>query len=156
MTCGKPGACCPWIFPALRAAGDDGADVRRTQKGPDRSPSAEADAERLEQPQQRHAEEEFAVKRLELDLDRASWVVELAMEWSKEKHGQELPPAIVSELTKNLFNDRDAAKGTRSKADLFENLLGASSEAEIDAGNAKFKFNRRGAARLKDTLKDDE
>jgi hypothetical protein len=99
---------------------------------------------------QRHAEEEFAVKRMELDLDRASWVVELAMEWSKETNGQELPPSILSELTKNLFNDRNAAKSDPGGP--LSSLLDASTKAEVSVGDAKFSIDRKGAKMLKEAL----
>lgn len=105
---------------------------------------------------QRHAEEEFAVKRLELDLDRASWVVELAMEWSKEKNGHELPESIARELTKNLFNDRNAAKGSSLRGDMLSEILGASTQAELEAGNAKFKLNRNGASKLRDAIQGED
>jgi molybdenum-dependent DNA-binding transcriptional regulator ModE len=44
---------------------------------------------------QRHANEEFHLKRMELDIDRASWFVEMAFEWKDEK-GEEIPDALMS------------------------------------------------------------
>ena len=44
---------------------------------------------------------------LELDLDRASWVVEMALEWKDEK-GTESPAELVQTRARNLFVDGDA------------------------------------------------
>lgn len=49
-----------------------------------------------------HAEEEFRLKRLDLDIDRASWVVEMAMEWKRETDGDVIPAAIIDGVTRNL------------------------------------------------------
>ena len=51
---------------------------------------------------QAHAQEEFTQRRLELDVDRASWVVEVGLEWKDEK-GTPMPPELLERLTSNLF-----------------------------------------------------
>jgi hypothetical protein len=51
-----------------------------------------------------HADAEFMFKQLELDINRASWVVEMALEWKDEK-GRELPPELLDRLTRN-FSDK--------------------------------------------------
>lgn len=51
---------------------------------------------------QRHAEEEFKLKRLELDMDRANWLVELAMEWENITKSS-FPPELVEKLSRSLF-----------------------------------------------------
>ncbi|MBS1831008.1 MAG: hypothetical protein JST93_37290 [Acidobacteria bacterium] len=43
---------------------------------------------------QNHADEEFRLKRLDLDIDRASWLVEMLLEWSEEKDGA-IPREVV-------------------------------------------------------------
>jgi hypothetical protein len=55
---------------------------------------------------QKHADEEFRLKRLDLDIDRASWLVEMALEWKDEK-GTEIPKELVDRLSQNLFSGRD-------------------------------------------------
>lgn len=104
---------------------------------------------------QRHAEEEFKLKRLELDFDRASWVVELAMEWSKEKGGQEVPETVLRELTRNLFTEADSTTASK-KQDVFSALLDASTKAELVVGTSKFSLNHKGGKKLKDALADEQ
>ena len=49
-----------------------------------------------------HANEEFRLKRLDLDIDRSSWIVEVALEWQEEKGGA-IPQELLDKLTHNLF-----------------------------------------------------
>lgn len=51
---------------------------------------------------QKHAEEEFKLKRLDLDIDRANWLVELAMEW-KNITKSEIPADLIEKLARSLF-----------------------------------------------------
>lgn len=51
---------------------------------------------------QKHADEEFKLKRLDLDIDRANWLVELAMEW-KNINKTEIPSELIDKLAKSLF-----------------------------------------------------
>ncbi len=79
-----------------------------------------------------HAEEEFRLKRLDLDIDRASWVVEMALEWQKEKNSV-IPPELIEPLTQNLFEDRGGiSRTTHPHEDLLAALLGASSGLKVD------------------------
>lgn len=51
---------------------------------------------------QKHADEEFKLKRLDLDIDRANWLVELAMEW-KNITKSEIPTDLIEKLARGLF-----------------------------------------------------
>ncbi len=51
---------------------------------------------------QKHADEEFKLKRLDLDIDRANWLVELAMEW-KNITKSEIPADLIDKLARSLF-----------------------------------------------------
>ncbi len=51
---------------------------------------------------QKHADEEFKLKRLDLDIDRANWLVELALEW-KNITKSEIPTDLVERLSRSLF-----------------------------------------------------
>lgn len=51
---------------------------------------------------QKHADEEFKLKRLDLDIDRANWLVELAMEW-KNITKSEIPTDLIDKLARSLF-----------------------------------------------------
>ncbi len=97
-----------------------------------------------------HAREEFRLKRLDLDLDRASWVVEMALEWSDEK-GTEIPKELVERLTANLFVDDDIKEEALHPADqLASALLGASANANLKLpGGNELTFDRKSIKKLK-------
>jgi hypothetical protein len=96
-----------------------------------------------------HAREEFKVKRFELDLDRASWVVEMAMEWQDQK-GTELPPHLIEKLTQTLFTDPDVVpEAVHPTEQLASALLGASAEANLQLpGGVSLKLDRKSLKQL--------
>jgi len=82
-----------------------------------------------------HADAEFNFKQLELDINRASWVVEMALEWKEEK-GTELPPELLDRLTKNLFRDvSQTSNDTDNPPDIASLLIGSASNVKFKAGN---------------------
>jgi len=93
----------------------------------------------------KHADEEFKLKRLELDVDRASWVVEMANEWTDERGGQ-LPESLVACLSKNLFETEDKSiRASHPNEDLASALLGATSCLSLNIpGVGEASLNRRG------------
>ncbi len=98
---------------------------------------------------QMHADEEFRLKRLDLDIDRASWVVEMAMEWQEEKGGA-LPQELLDRLTANLFIDKQSSGVTNHPyEDVIKGLLSVSTEAEWPIpGGGKVKIDRKGTKKL--------
>ncbi|MCB1432418.1 MAG: hypothetical protein KDK75_08165 [Alphaproteobacteria bacterium] len=50
----------------------------------------------------RSADADFEVRRFDLDIDRASWVVEMGLEWRKNEGGV-MPSALLDSVTRNLF-----------------------------------------------------
>jgi hypothetical protein len=79
-----------------------------------------------------HSSEEFRLKRLDLDIDRASWIVEMALEWKDEK-GSEFPPGLADRLSRNLFVDDfgDFKQPKHPTEDLASALLGASTSLSM-------------------------
>jgi hypothetical protein len=49
-----------------------------------------------------YANEEFRLQRLDLDVDRASWLVEVLMEW-RAAGGAEVPQELIARLANGLF-----------------------------------------------------
>jgi hypothetical protein len=107
-----------------------------------------------------HAEEEFRLKRLDLDINRASWLVEMALEW-KDEEGQTIPAELIGPLARNLFAVDGGLEGVRHPAqDLASKLLEASSslnvsipgvgEAKLD-GKAVKRFNQATREAAKDS-----
>jgi len=97
-----------------------------------------------------HADEEFRLQRLELDIDRASWIVEMALEWRDEK-GSEIPPALLARLSENLFTGDDQRQPVRHPSeDLASALLGASSGLTLRIpGLGEASLNRKGIQNFK-------
>lgn len=102
---------------------------------------------------QRHADEEFRLKQLDIDIDRASWVVEMALEWKEEK-GTELPQELIDRLTRNLFREARSQDDVRHPTeDILSTLLGEATKLRLGApGIAEAEFDRRGLKRAKKTV----
>lgn len=101
----------------------------------------------------RHADEEFNIKRFELDIDRASWIVEMAMEWKDEK-GSDIPIQLIDRLTTNLFDSTPDEPAPRHPSeDLASALLGASSELSLNVpGVGDIKVDRKGTRQFKKAI----
>jgi len=87
-----------------------------------------------------HAEAEFKLKQFQLDIERASWVVETVLEM---KAGQEIvPTALLNSLTKNLFEYETGRKDEElNPADeLASALLGTASNVKVKAGDSEITF----------------
>jgi hypothetical protein len=105
----------------------------------------------------KHADEEFLLKRLELDIDRASWVVEMALEW-KEEQGRELPPQLIERLTENLFVSQSPTDKTNHPSeDLTSALISASSGMSVKIpGVGEIAIDRKGIDKFKRNLVEKE
>lgn len=98
-----------------------------------------------------HADEEFRLKQLELDIDRASWVVEMAMEWSDDK-GSTIPDELIDRLTAGLFQRTDSGnpKPKHPTEDLASALLSASSGLTLKIpGFGEATLNTKGVRQFK-------
>lgn len=94
---------------------------------------------------EQHAQEEFRLKRMALDVDRASWVVEMAMEWKDEK-GAELPTELLTRLSAHLFEQGTTREEALHPADqLASALLGSAAElsVELPGGKGALKLDRK-------------
>jgi len=60
---------------------------------------------------ERHSELEFQLKQFELDIDRATWVVETALEWRQEQHST-IPNHLLESISRNLFSRSDKDEGS--------------------------------------------
>ena len=100
-----------------------------------------------------HADEEFKLRQLELDFDRASWLVEMALEW-KEERGAEIPKELVDRLSRGLFV-KGSSKGElkHPAQDLASSLLGASAALKIDVpGLGQLQLDRKGLNRFQKAI----
>ncbi|HMP04093.1 MAG TPA: hypothetical protein PKD86_02970 [Gemmatales bacterium] len=71
---------------------------------------------------QKHADEEFKLKRLDLDIDRANWLVELAMEW-KNITKSDIPDDLMDKLAHRLFTSEDSKELDMHPAETFLSAL---------------------------------
>jgi hypothetical protein len=98
---------------------------------------------------QRHADEEFRLKRLEIDVDRASWIVEMALEW-KERGHSEIPLPLIEKLSANIFETGDRRPEEKSPADqLASAILGESAKLKLMTTFGEIELDRKGIKELK-------
>ena len=99
---------------------------------------------------QTHADEEFRLKRLDIELDRASWIVETALDWT-DQTGEPIPTSLLDRIGANLFSDEGGDTEALHPADqLASAIFGASSEATIKLpGGNELRLDRRAINRLK-------
>ena len=77
---------------------------------------------------ERHSELEFQLKQFELDIDRASWVVETALEW-RQVQNSTIPDHLLESISRNLFSrsDKDETADMHPADYLASALLGKAS-----------------------------
>ena len=101
----------------------------------------------------RHAQAEFELKQFELDVDRASWVVETAMEWRSSQHGV-IPSRLLDSISKNLFVSKEQIRDENiHPADyLASAILGSAAKAKLKVGDNEIELDRKGIKQMeKDT-----
>jgi len=100
---------------------------------------------------EQHSAAEFWLKQFQLDFDRASWVVESALEWRRDQK-TEIPVPLLDGITRNLFLDRDHA-GEKSTAadDLASALVGNASQVKLRVGENEISLDRKGLIGLSKT-----
>lgn len=93
----------------------------------------------------RHADAEFRLRQLELDVDRASWVVETALEWKAEQNSP-IPDHLLTSISRNLFrSDEEVGAEASDPLDhLASALLGNASRLQLDVAGNKLDFDRKG------------
>jgi hypothetical protein len=90
-----------------------------------------------------HADEEFQLKRLDLDIDRASWLVEMMLEW-RGAAGIELPQAFLDRLANGLFNEwqgRPAA--THPAEDAIASILSSPAAVKLNFPGGEVSLDRK-------------
>lgn len=92
---------------------------------------------------ERHADTEFASKQFALDIERASWLVETALEW-RDKNGTKMPDELIKSLSLNLFANSQHASDDPLKhpADqLASALFGAANKATLRVGQSTVELD---------------
>ena len=79
-----------------------------------------------------HANQEFKLQQLALDVDRAGYAAEMLLEWQEDKGG-EMPAVMVDRLTAGLFIDQTTVGRVQHPSeDVTGALLKAASNVRID------------------------
>lgn len=103
---------------------------------------------------QRHADEEFQTRKYELDFERASFVVEWAMEWAKDE--KDVPQFLIERLSRGLFDFQATESGSATAADAVASaLFGNAASAKLKIGNNEIVLDRQGIKRLKKSASDE-
>lgn len=85
---------------------------------------------------EQHSLTEFHLKQFELDMERASWLVETSLEW-KDAKGTAMPPELMQSLSTNLFSNRDDVEHVVHPADqLASAIFGSASAIKLQAGDS--------------------
>lgn len=100
---------------------------------------------------EQHAQAEFKLKQFQLDIERASWLVETALDWDA-KQDKELPKELLEGLSKNLFHfDEDKIDQVRHPVDeLASALMGTASKVRLNLGGNEVELDGK---RLKNAAK---
>lgn len=93
---------------------------------------------------EQHSQAEFQLKQLQLDIERASWIVETSLEW-KESEGSSMPIKLLESLSKNLFSNEEhkSIENASHPADMLASaLIGtAASKVKVKTDNAEIEFD---------------
>lgn len=101
-----------------------------------------------------HADQEFRLQQLALDVDRAGYATEMLLEWQGNEGG-EMPAVLVDRLTTGLFMDQTTvAKAQHPMEDVTGALLKASSGVRVDIpGIGEATIRGRGIRKLDKNLR---
>ena len=80
----------------------------------------------------KHADAEFKLKQFQLDIERASWVVESSLEW-KESKGSSIPMELLDRISAGLFSSHEGqTEESNPKDELASALLGTASQIKLN------------------------
>lgn len=90
----------------------------------------------------KHADEEFRLKRLRLDLKRAIWFVETAREWTTTKDGAPMPAEIVNRLLTGLFEYQAQNDPNIEPKDALASMLMGGSKTRLNFPGGSVEYDR--------------
>lgn len=98
---------------------------------------------------ERHADTEFYLKQFELDIDRANWVVETALEW-KEKQEKAIPDTLLASISRNLFmkTEKDDDANMHPADYLASAILGSASNVNLKVPGGEINLTNKGIKKL--------
>jgi len=98
----------------------------------------------------KHADAQFQTKQFEIDINRATWAVEAALEW-KNIQNEEMPEALLAGITKNLFEGSTATGETVEYSPLSalaSGLLSSASNVKLNANGYEVSYDAKSLKKL--------
>jgi hypothetical protein len=98
---------------------------------------------------ERYADTEFHLKQFELDIDRASWVVETALEW-KLSQDRPMPEHLLETISRNLFSksEKDESADIHPADYLASAILGRASALNLKVPGGEISLTGKDIKRL--------
>lgn len=93
-----------------------------------------------------HAAEEFRLKRFDLDIARASWLVEVMLEWSEAK--SEFPKELIQKLANGLFDQVPSGPLAKHPAEEILGALLSSSAVNLKFPGGDVSLDRKGVKEM--------
>jgi hypothetical protein len=91
----------------------------------------------------KHAEAQFVTKQYEIDINRATWAVEAALEWQRAQGG-EMPPALVNGITNHLFERERGESAEYSPLEaLASSILGSAASMKLNMAGTEVNMDRK-------------
>lgn len=99
---------------------------------------------------EQHSSTEFQLKKFELDMERASWLVETNLEWNDKKDSI-MPAELLNSLSNNLFeNDKVEHEAIVHPADqLASALLGSATAVKLKSGDSSIEIDPKKISKAK-------
>jgi hypothetical protein len=97
----------------------------------------------------KHADAQFHTKQFEIDINRATWAVEAALEW-KNIQGEQMPDALLSGITKHLFENTPGETQEYSPLEaLASSILGSASNLKLNLSGNEMTLDRKSIKQIK-------
>ncbi len=88
-----------------------------------------------------HASAEFNLRQFQLDIERASWVVETSLEW-KDSKGGAIPSELLDPISRNLFSDQvEKEKDLHPADELASALMGTAAKVRLKTGDSEVELD---------------
>ncbi|RWO53691.1 hypothetical protein [Mesorhizobium sp.] len=98
---------------------------------------------------ERYADTEFHLKQFDLDIDRASWVVEAALEWRLHQD-KPMPEHLLETISRNLFSksEKDESADMHPADYLASAILGRASAVNLKVPGGEISLTGQGIKKL--------
>lgn len=99
----------------------------------------------------RHSETQFNAKQYQIDINRATWVVEAALEWRKNT-ADPMPQVLVEGITRNLFNGPKVMDSDKAPLDMLAStILGSAAQVKLNVNGTQVEIDKKGLEKMKNS-----